>query len=85
MLDELWDFVDEAGRDRDTIDVAFGTAEGGPPGSRAFDPNAHQAGLEELRRLGVTWGHIGVPGDSLAHALETLQQYGETVIAPQQD
>jgi probable F420-dependent oxidoreductase len=82
MLDELWEFVDEAGRDRSEIDVAFGTAEGGPPGSRSFDPDAHQAGLEELIRIGVTWGHIGVPGDSLAHALEALQQYGEAVIAP---
>jgi probable F420-dependent oxidoreductase len=82
MLDELWGFVDEAGRDRSEIDVAFGTAEGGPPGHSSFDPDAHRAGLEELMRLGVTWGHIGVPGDSLMHALETLQHYGETVIAP---
>jgi len=82
MLDELWAFVDEEGRDRTQIDVAFGTGEGGPPGSSAFDPDAHRAGLEELMRLGVTWGHIGVPGDSLAHALEVLQRYGETVIAP---
>ena len=82
MLDELWRFVDEAGRDRDEIDVAFGTPAGGAPGSASFDPDAHRAGLEELVGLGVTWGHIGVPGDSVAHALEALEQYGETVIAP---
>ncbi len=82
MLDELWSFVDEAGRDRSEIDVAFGTPDGGPPGSERFDPGAHAAGMEALSHLGVTWGHTGVPGDSLAHALETLEHYGETVIAP---
>jgi probable F420-dependent oxidoreductase len=85
MLDELWAFVDDAGRDRAEIDVAFGTSDGGPPGSRSFDPDAHRSGLDELTRLGVTWGHTGVPGDSLAHALEALEQYGETVIAPTQN
>jgi probable F420-dependent oxidoreductase len=82
MLDELWRFVDEAGRDRAEIDVAFGTPEGGTPGSRAFRPDAHLAGLEGLLPLGVTWAHTSVPGDSLSHALEALQHYGETVIAP---
>ena len=81
MLDELWRFVDEAGRDRAEIDVAFGTPAGGAPGGPGFDPDAHCAGLDDLGRLGVTWGHTGVPGDSLAHALEALEQYGETVIA----
>jgi probable F420-dependent oxidoreductase len=85
MLDELWGFVDEAGRDRSQIDVSFGTGQGGQPGNRSFDPDAHRAGLEELTALGVTWGHIGLPGDSLAHALEALQQYGEMVIAPNHD
>jgi hypothetical protein len=81
MLDELWRFVDEAGRDRAEVDVAFGTPEGGAPGSDAFQPDAHLSGLQKLGRLGVTWAHTSAPGDSLAHALETLQQYGETVIA----
>jgi probable F420-dependent oxidoreductase len=81
MLEELWQFVDEAGRDRTEIDVAFGTPEGGTPGRASFDPDAHLAGLHGLVRLGVTWAHTSVPGDSLAHALEALEQYGETVIA----
>jgi probable F420-dependent oxidoreductase len=84
MLDELWGFVEEAGRDRSEIDVAFGTSVGGAPGSSSFDPDAHRAGLDVLKGLGVTWAHIGVPGDSLEHALEALQHYGETVIAPHQ-
>jgi probable F420-dependent oxidoreductase len=82
MIDELWRFVDEAGRDRAEIDVAFGTPEGGTPGSDAFQPDAHLEGLQKLVGLGVTWAHTSVPGDSLTHALETLERYGETVIAP---
>jgi hypothetical protein len=85
MLDELWRFVDEAGRDRAEIDVAFGTPEGGTPGARSFRPDAHLSGLEGLVSLGVTWAHTSAPGDSLSHALEALQQYGETVIAPSPD
>ena len=82
MLDELWRFVDEAGRDRSDIDVAFGTREGGTLGGADFRPDAYRRGLEDLAKLGVTWAHISVPGDSLQHALEALVQYGETVIAP---
>lgn len=82
MLDELWRFCDEEGRDRSRIDVAFGTSRGGAAGTPGFDGDAQRAGLEELRALGVTWAHTSVPGDSLEHALEALQQYGEEVIAP---
>jgi probable F420-dependent oxidoreductase len=82
MLDELWRFVDEAGRDRAEIDVSFGTSEGGTVGSRTFLPDAHLSGLLGLTNLGVTWAHTSVPGDSLSHALEALQQYGESVITP---
>jgi probable F420-dependent oxidoreductase len=85
MLDELWRYVDEAGRDRTEIDVAFGTSEGGSAGSATFRPDAHLSGLEALVSLGVTWGHTSVPGDSLSHALEALQEYGETVIAQSPD
>lgn len=82
MLDELWQFVDEEGRDRADIDVAFGTSRGGTAGNSSFRPSEHLEGLEELRGLGVTWAHTSVPSDSLAHALEALEQYGNTVIAP---
>ncbi|MGZ4692098.1 MAG: LLM class F420-dependent oxidoreductase [Acidimicrobiales bacterium] len=82
MLDDLWRRVDEAGRDRTQIDVAFSTAAGGSPSSDAFDGAAHLAGLDELAALGVTWTGVAIPGDSLAHALESLERYGERVIAP---
>ena len=82
MLDELWQFVEDAGRDRGEIDVSFGTPEGGAVGSDRFEADAHLRGLQQLASLGVTWAHISVPGDSMSHALEALEQYGESVIMP---
>jgi probable F420-dependent oxidoreductase len=80
MLQELRQFMEEAGRDPAEIDVAFGSNAGGDPGSDAFDPEAQLAATEELAGLGVTWSGIGVPGDSLAHALEALERFGKSVI-----
>ena len=80
MLDELWQFMEEAGRDPASIDVSFGTSAGGDPGSDAFNPEAHLAATEELAALGVTWSGAGVPGDSLTHTLESLERFGSTVI-----
>jgi hypothetical protein len=56
------------------------THAGGSPGTASFNPAEHREGLAELAELGVTWNGTGVPGDSLAHALETLEQYGAEVI-----
>ncbi|NIR34919.1 MAG: LLM class F420-dependent oxidoreductase, partial [Actinobacteria bacterium] len=42
--------------------------------------DAHLEGLAELSSLGVSWTGVGVPGDSLDHAIETLERYGELVI-----
>jgi probable F420-dependent oxidoreductase len=80
LLDDLWQKVDAAGRDRADIDVSFMTGAGGGPGRPNFNAAAHLDGLAELADLGVTWNGTGVPGDSLAHALETLEQYGAEVI-----
>lgn len=82
MLDYLWRRLDEAGRDRAEIDVSFGTRAGGSPAAAEFDADAHLAGLDELTSLGVTWSGVGVPGESLEHALETLERYGTEVIGP---
>jgi hypothetical protein len=83
MLDELWRFVDEAGRDRSKIDVSFGTYAGGDPGSDRFNPAAQLEAVAELADLGVNWSGVGVPGDSIEHAVETMQKFGELVIAAQ--
>ncbi|MBA2283033.1 MAG: LLM class F420-dependent oxidoreductase [Actinomycetota bacterium] len=80
MLEYLWQQVDEAGRDRATIDVAFQTDAGGDIASDGFDVAARLEALDELAGLGVTWAGISVPGDSLDHAIETLERYGEQVI-----
>ena len=76
MLDHLWQVVDEAGRHRREIDVAFGART-----DWTRDVDGHRDELERLEALGVTWNGVGIPGDSLAHALESLQAYGERVIA----
>jgi probable F420-dependent oxidoreductase len=82
MLEELWTWVEEAGRDRSAIDVQFSLPTRGTPGTGGFDADGHLADIEELSNLGVTWSQIGVPGDSLAAALEGLEAYGEAVITP---
>jgi probable F420-dependent oxidoreductase len=82
MLDELWGWVEEAGRDPGTIDVAFGASAGGDPGDESFDGSARLEALDGLAARGVTWTGVGVPHDSLAHAIEGLERYGSTVIHP---
>jgi probable F420-dependent oxidoreductase len=80
MLDELWQFVEEAGRDPADIDVSFPSMTGGNPADDSFNPEAYLEATAELARLGITWSGVGVPGDSLEHAIETLQRFGESVI-----
>jgi probable F420-dependent oxidoreductase len=80
MLEELWRFVEEADRDPREIDVAFGSNAGGDPGRESFDADAQLAAAAELAEIGVTWSGIGVPGDSLDHAVEALERFGESVI-----
>jgi probable F420-dependent oxidoreductase len=82
MLDYLWRCVDEAGRDRKEIDICMNALGCAAPGTDEFDPQQTIDHLGELAGLGVTWTSTGVPGDSLAHALEALEQYAEGVIAP---
>jgi hypothetical protein len=81
MLGYLWQKVDEAGRDRSAIDIAF-TAAHGDVTAKDFDAGHHLDLLGELSALGVTWNGVSVPGDSTGHALEALAEYGEKVIAP---
>jgi probable F420-dependent oxidoreductase len=73
--------LDAAGRDPATVDITFTNAAGGAPGSDAFNAEAHLAGLEQLAALGVTWVQVGLPGDSVSHAVETVERYGEQIIA----
>lgn len=80
MLDHLWRHVDEAGRDRASIDVAFTTGLPGPA-EDGFDAGAHLEALDRMAALGITWNSITVPGDSLDHAVEVVQRYGAEVVS----
>lgn len=83
MLDHLWRCVDEAGRDPASVDISLQALGCASPGQAGFDPQQHLDTLATLADLGVTWTSTGVPGDSLAHALDALEQYAEGVIGPQ--
>lgn len=80
-LDDLWVRVAEAGRDRSSIDVTWVNSAGGHVGQSRFDVEEHIDGLGRLGELGVTWNGVGVPAESLEHALDALAFYGENVIA----
>jgi probable F420-dependent oxidoreductase len=80
-IDDLRRRLDLAGRDPATIDISFGNSAGGSLGRQSFDAGAYLEGLEQLERVGVTWVQVGLPGDSVEHALEAVQRFGEQVIA----
>lgn len=80
-IDDLRRRFDEAGRDWSRIDITFTNSEGGSPGSDDFSADAYLAGLEKLTATGVTWVQVGLPGDSLAHVLESIERFGKSVIA----
>jgi len=82
MLDHLRRHTEEAGRDPASIDVAFTTGQPGPA-EDGFNAGAHLDGIEAMAALGVTWNSVGMPGDSLDHAIECLEQYGSEVISQQ--
>lgn len=81
MLEDLWLQVDKAGRQQSEIDVAFTTGLPGPA-EAGFDADAHQETIGRMAALGVTWTSVGVPGTSVAEAVEAIERYGAEVIAP---
>ena len=60
--------------------MTFTNVDGGSPGDDDFNADAYLSGLEKLAAVGVTWVQAGLPGDSLAHVLETIERFGESVI-----
>ncbi|MHC9295664.1 LLM class F420-dependent oxidoreductase [Mycobacterium sp. LTG2003] len=68
-------------RDPASIDIVFNNFDGGNPGDEDFNADAYLAGVDKLAALGVTWLHVTLPGDSLSHALETVESFGKSVIA----
>jgi hypothetical protein len=81
-IDDLRRRFDSAGRDWSGIDVSFTNVDGGSPGDDDFNADAYLAGLEKLAAVGVTWVEAGLPGDSLAHLLETIERFGKSVHRP---
>ncbi len=81
-IDDLRRRLEDAGRDPSGIDIVFTNDAGGNPGDDDFNADAFLAGVADLEKAGVTWVQVGVPGDSLAHTLETIERFGSTVIAP---
>ena len=79
MLDDLWKHVDNAGRDRAAIDVAFTTGLPGPA-EAGFDAAAHLETLARMEAMGITWTNTGIPGHSLDAAVEAIERYGAEVI-----
>jgi probable F420-dependent oxidoreductase len=80
-IDDLRRRCETAGRDPGAIDVTFTNAAGGNPADDDFNADAYLSGVEKLAALGVTWTQVQVPGDSLAHAVETIERFGRLVIA----
>jgi probable F420-dependent oxidoreductase len=79
-IDDLRRRCDAAGRDFSTIDITFTNFEGGSPTDDKFNADAYLGGVEKLAAQGVTWLSVGLPGDSMAHALETLERFKTLVI-----
>ncbi|MFZ1176716.1 MAG: LLM class F420-dependent oxidoreductase, partial [Mycobacterium sp.] len=79
-IDDLRRRCDAAARDWSTIDITFTNFDGGSPADVDFNADAYLDGLEKLAKLGVTWVSVGLPGDSMAHALETLERFRALVI-----
>ena len=79
-IDDLRRRLDEAGRDPGGVDIVFGNFEGGSPADDDFNADAYLTGLDRLATLGVTWTQVGLPGDSLAHALEAIDRFKTLVI-----
>jgi len=79
-VDDLRRRFDAAGGDFTGIDITFTNADGGSPGDDDFNADAYLSGLEKLAAVGVTWVQVGLPGDSLAHVLDTIERFGSSVI-----
>ena len=79
-IDDLRRRCDAAGRDFSAIDITFTNFDGGSPANDDFNADAYLGGLEKLAALGVTWLSVGLPGDTIAHALETLERFRTRVI-----
>jgi hypothetical protein len=79
-IDDLRRRCDAEGRDWSAIDITFTNFDGGSASDEAFNADAYLEGVDKLAKLGVTWVSVHLPGDSITHALETLDRFRTLVI-----
>ncbi|ASW98575.1 LLM class F420-dependent oxidoreductase [Mycobacterium intracellulare] len=78
-IEDLRRRCDAAGRDFSGIDITFNGLPG-TPGTPTFNADAYLAEVERLAALGVTGIQVSAPGDRVAHAVEAIEEFGETVM-----
>jgi probable F420-dependent oxidoreductase len=79
-IDDMRRRCEAAGKDWSAVDVTFGNLDGGSPASDDFNADSYLNGMEKLAALGVTWLQVGLPGDSMAHTLESIDRFRSLVI-----
>jgi probable F420-dependent oxidoreductase len=79
-IDDLRRRCDAEGRDWSKIDITFTNFDGGSITDDDFNADAYLHGLERLEKLGVTWVSVHLPGDGIAHVLETLDKFRTLVV-----
>jgi probable F420-dependent oxidoreductase len=80
-IDDLRRRCDAENRDFTAIDITFTNDTGGDPGMPGFNADEYLTGVDRLKKQGVTWVQVPLPGDSLAQALEAIESFGAEVIA----
>ncbi|TRW79615.1 LLM class F420-dependent oxidoreductase [Mycolicibacterium sp. 018/SC-01/001] len=79
-IGDLRSKCEATGRDPAEVDVVFGTFGPGPD-ETSYEPDAYLAEIAQLQAAGVTAVSVAVPGDSLSHAVEVIERFGEEVAA----
>ncbi|MFI5507885.1 LLM class F420-dependent oxidoreductase [Mycobacterium sp. NPDC051804] len=79
-IEDLRRRCDSAARDFASIDITFNGLPG-TPGTAAFNADAYLSEVGRLARLGVTALQVSVPGDSLNHAIDAIEEFGDRVVA----
>ncbi|OBK24682.1 LLM class F420-dependent oxidoreductase [Mycobacterium asiaticum] len=79
-IDDMRRRCEAAGKDPAAVDITFTNFEGGSPAADDFNADAYLAGVKKLAALGVTWLQVGLPGDSVSHAVEIIDRFGSLVI-----
>lgn len=79
-IDDFHSRCETLGRDPSVLDIMYSNSVGGNPGDDDFNPEVYVEGVAKLAALGVTWVQVAVPGDSLAHTLESIERFGRLVI-----